>query len=811
MHHWSFLVNSFLQINELSVQNHDKELSRNAVYLLQTMDACCALIAVLLRKKLPFDVQDISSIIQSWKDAIIAKSEGYALYHHLPAGALSRAIDTCFRINPYSEILDQPLEIIISHHERYSSKDHKLIAQRLAAAKNDNGNFSLLPGEAWSEVAIEDINSSRIANTWYSLLEHSASANSARPSRNWRKKSIDLVDSMGTAAFVANIQRWFPLVDKPRTRPIEDWPQWQPDPNKLILDRHADVLKGLAWCCGLTGLKDVVAPLSGLAFSAYRKVPGVGPRNTRLGNACIWALGQIADDSSIAELALLSVKVKFKPAQKAITAATKNIAAQMGIKPEDIEEAAIPDFGFTGSGKRNEQFGDYVVAMELKTNGILLFQWSNKNGKSLKSTPTAVRRQYPEQLAQLKQSGKDSQKILMRVRERLDFTFKEKKTWQYSIWKKCYIDHPIQSIAGRTLIWLFEFEDGFHSGIYIDGKIVDSNGFALKSLKRSLSVRLWHPLNSTVSEVRQWRKLIESRHLVQPFKQAHREIYILTDAETETGTYSNRFASHIVRQHQFNTLCAVRGWNSKLRMCVDDSYPPPHMLLPDHDIRAEFWVNSHGAEFGVDTNEAGAYLFLATDQVRFYPANAAENLIHATGHQYYQAAPVNTRVAPLALSNVPAMVLSETLRDIDLFIGVTSVGNDPTWNDGGPGGRFREYWNTYSFGELLETAKTRIAILKNLVPKLKIRDRCSFEKNFLVVKGNLRTYKIHLGSSNILMEPDDQYLCIVPSNMKSRYLENYFLPFEDDARLSLILSKAFLLAQDDEITDKTIVSQITSR
>jgi hypothetical protein len=28
-----------------------------------------------------------------------------------------------------------------------------------------------------------------------------------------------------------------------------------------------------------------------------------------------------------------------------------------------------------------------------------------------------------------------------------------------------------------------------------------------------------------------------------------------------------------------------------------------------------------------------------------------------------------------------------------------------------------------------------------------------------VVKGELRTYRIHLGSGNILMEPNDQYLC----------------------------------------------------
>jgi hypothetical protein len=37
-----------------------------------------------------------------------------------------------------------------------------------------------------------------------------------------------------------------------------------------------------------------------------------------------------------------------------------------------------------------------------------------------------------------------------------------------------------------------------------------------------------------------------------------------------------------------------------------------------------------------------------------------------------------------------------------------------------------------------------------------------------------------------------------------------YLPFEEDGRLSVILSKAFLLAEDEAITDPDIVSQIRS-
>ncbi|HAV61916.1 MAG TPA: hypothetical protein DCY13_06085, partial [Verrucomicrobiales bacterium] len=162
---------------------------------------------------------------------------------------------------------------------------------------------------------------------------------------------------------------------------------------------------------------------------------------------------------------------------------------------------------------------------------------------------------------------------------------------------------------------------------------------------------------------------------------------------------------------------------------------------------------------------------------------------------------------PMPLEQIPALVLSEVLRDVDLFVGVSSVGNAPNWTDGGPTGRYADYWQGYSFGELGATARTRKEVLERLVLRLKIAKQCSFEDKFLVVKGSVRTYKIHLGSGNILMEPNDQYLCIVPGQGKAED-GKLQLPFEGDRTLSIIISKAFLLAADDKIKDPTILSQI---
>jgi len=323
-------------------------------------------------------------------------------------------------------------------------------------------------------------------------------------------------------------------------------------------------------------------------------------------------------------------------------------------------------------------------------------------------------------------------------------------------------------------------------------------------------VELWHAIHVESDVVLEWRQWLMEHEIRQPFKQAYREIYLLTDAELNTRLYSNRYAAHILRQHQFNSLCAAKGWKNSLRLMVDDTYPPATKILRQWGLRAEYWIEGIGDQYGTDTNETGTYLYLTTDQVRFYRIDAMENRAHAGGGGYSARRWLGIGNAePLPLEEIPPLVFSEIMRDVDMFVGVASVGNDPTWMDGGGEARYQDYWHSYSFGELTESSKTRKQVLEALVPRLKIAERCKLTDKFLVVRGELRTYKIHLGSGNILMEPNDQYLCIVPSRKSGEVgKDKLFVPFEGDQTLAIILSKAFLLAEDKKITDPSITRQL---
>jgi hypothetical protein len=163
---------------------------------------------------------------------------------------------------------------------------------------------------------------------------------------------------------------------------------------------------------------------------------------------------------------------------------------------------------------------------------------------------------------------------------------------------------------------------------------------------------------------------------------------------------------------------------------------------------------------------------------------------------------------PITLAEVPPVLFSELMRDADFFVSVAGLGNDAGYGTRGNAAH-GTYWTQAAFGPLTETAKTRHAVLMDTLAGLSIADRCRLEEHVLVVAGKLRTYRIHLGSANIRMEPNDQYLCIMPAYQSVR--NRVHLPFEGDNTLSVIISKAFLLADDDKITDPTMLSQIEYR
>lgn len=267
-----------------------------------------------------------------------------------------------------------------------------------------------------------------------------------------------------------------------------------------------------------------------------------------------------------------------------------------------------------------------------------------------------------------------------------------------------------------------------------------------------------------------WQPEIVRRRLRQPVKQAFRELYVLTPAEREAGDVSRRFAGQTVNGKVAGQLLSGRGWFT-------------HGEYDDHQatravgdgLIAALRCDFHGY-FGMGNVLVGEIRFL-TDGHRdpgSYGAPTGAGSVSGT---------------PVPLVDVPPVVFSEVMRDLDLMVSV--AGTEPEAH--------------------LSPAQaaSRAQVLAALIADLGLA-RVIVEGHSAVVRGNRATYRVHLTSGSIHVDPGG-YLCVVPASFGARAHRRLFLPFADEDQMtSIILSKVLLLAEDEKISDPAILTQLDS-
>ncbi|MFI7329779.1 DUF4132 domain-containing protein [Micromonospora aurantiaca (nom. illeg.)] len=632
-------------------------------------------------------------------------------------------------------------------------------------------------GEQWADRAIADVEAMPAdrRSAWEALLAHCpVEVDKAKPTAGWRKQARSLLDAVGVDDFTARLDDWLPLVGQARSLPLRMTaccPGHIKDMPPRMIDRYnVGLLWGLIWMRTMCQPSEqTLRSLGQIAERAARKISGHGPASPKLANVAVAALVDTDHPAALAQLARLSSRLTYKSTLRLVEKGLARHAEARGVSREDVEEMALPGFGLPLADK----LGD--CSYELEVRGVdAVVMWRNADGKVVKTPPAQVRRDHGDEVKELKATVADVAATLVATRDRLEGLLRRDRSWTVEQWRERFLDHPLARTLARRLVWT------------VDGVACCWAGEALRTVDDTVvepadeaTVRLWHPVLDP-DAVGPWRDFLTRHGITQPFKQAHREQYLLTDAERATGMYSNRFAAHIVRQHRLNALLSRRGWSYVQHRNDGASYDLPWLALPDWGLRAELGVagiEDRGDDLVFDT--------MGTDQLFF----------------------IRGERLPVPLAEVPPVVLSEVMRDVDLFVAAAGVGADPNWYDGGPQGRYRDYWPQSSFGELSPTGRTRRDVLADLIPRLAIADRCTLTDRFLEVRGDLHTYRIHCGSGNILIAPDERYLCIIPDSAKVKEPEMY-LPFEGDSRLAEIISKALLLAADKKIKDPVILRQL---
>ena len=140
----------------------------------------------------------------------------------------------------------------------------------------------------------------------------------------------------------------------------------------------------------------------------------------------------------------------------------------------------------------------------------------------------------------------------------------------------------------------------------------------------------------------------------------------------------------------------------------------------------------------------------------------------------------------IKIEDVPDILFSEVMRDVDLAVSVAHAGEvDPEFSH--------------------STVEMRKAIAEFTLPLFKL-DNVTFTERHAKIKGTRGEYTVHLGSG-VMHLAGGPMLQVLP--VHSQHRGKLFLPFvDDDPKTAEVISKILLFAQDQKIKDPIILDQI---
>jgi Domain of unknown function (DUF4132) len=486
--------------------------------------------------------------------------------------------------------------------------------------------------DPWAAAARTKLATIAHRDAWLALL--GADGDGSKPTKKWTATATAAIATIGVPAFVETIQDWFALVaPRPVVRDEDNW--FTPG----MADANSAALRNLVWACGTLDAvherenEALAVAVGNLAVRCFTKIRGVGALSTKAGNACIYVLSQLPGMRAVSQLSRLGARIRYQKALALVDKAKLECAKRAGMEPIDLEELAVPTFGLDVTGRARTELGGYTAELAIEGEDATLAFFDGT--KRLKSVPAAVKTEHADELKELKTTHKELAALVPTLRYRLERWLVEPRSWALADLHARYLDHPLAAPLARRLI----YTAGDASVVFVDGYPIDVAGKRL-DLPDDAQLALWHPLGRPEAELVAWRALFAALNVVQPIKQLERELYVVADGERDQTT-TGRFANRTVRQHQLAALCRERGWTYRLQGGFDSSNSPTK-ALPAYGLQAAVEIGGGG-----EMSDAGIFIRVTTGAVGFYRGDRR-----------------------VKLASVPARCFSETLRDVDLFVGV---------------------------------------------------------------------------------------------------------------------------------------------
>ena len=429
---------------------------------------------------------------------------------------------------------------------------------------------------------------------------------------------------------------------------------------------------------------------------------------------------------------------------KAVNISLENLSRNMGYSDVtrliwNMETALINEMKEYFEPKKLDDVDVYIKIDDLGQSEIIY----EKAGKELKSLPTKLKKD--KYIEAIKEVHKNLKEQYRRSRKMLEEAM-EDGTEFYGYEIENLMTNPVIAPILKSLV----FKMGNNLGYYVDKKLKSAKKKSV-AIKDNSLLKIAHCFDLFESgEWATYQKDIFDRELKQPFKQVFRELYVKT-VDEKGRDKSLRYAGHQVQPSKTVALLKTRRWIIDGQEGLEKVYYKENII---------------------------AKIFALADW--FFPADIEAPTLEEV--QFFD----RKTFKPILIDEVPDLIFTEVMRDIDLVVSVAHVGDvDPEASH-----------STIEMRKAIVEFNCKLFKLKNV----------TFAENHALIKGERAEYSIHLGSG-LIHQKAGSAINVLP--VHSQHRGKVFLPFiDDDPKTAEIMAKVLLFAQDDKIKDVFILEQI---
>jgi len=432
---------------------------------------------------------------------------------------------------------------------------------------------------------------------------------------------------------------------------------------------------------------------------------------------------------------------------RAVTAALDNLAITTGYGDADRMAWAL-------EGQKIEQLrpmmqphtiGETTVRLVILPDGSPEVE-AEKKGRVLKSVPKELNKD--EYVTDLKAAAKALKDQKSRARLKLEMAMVSRAAFKPEEIAGL-LQNPVLSGMAADIVFLSDDILGFPA--LSEGKVT-LKSFDGMFCATPADLIIAHPYDFMRNKCwGNYQRHLFKNQIKQPFKQVFREYYPITEDEKQAANVSIRYEGYQVQPKKTVALLKTRGWTVDYEEGLQRVWHRENLIARMYAMAD--WFSPSDIEAPT------------LETVQFYRRDNWERV---------------------PFEQVPPVIFSETMRDIDLAVSVAYVGGvDPEASH--------------------STVEMRLAIARELLGLLSVKN-VSFKTAHAIIGGAFGEYSVHLGSG-IIHKLNAGMIAVLP--VHSQHRGRVFLPFaDDDPKTAEIMSKILMFAEDKKIKDPGILNQI---